>query len=302
MSKKKIAITVIAVLFAVISLAAGVLGFFMGYNSSENERDDNGRGDGDRTTLHSEQEALPPSGDNGTQNGNQGGSQGDAQEGVNNGNQGSVQSGDLAAQLLGKWRDVSGVSGFEFMAGGKVTLTYVDLGFIGINFVGDLNGVYTLEGDKLTISTSVYAGSIPIAYTASVSGDTLTLVSADNGSTFTYTRSEDTDADTGGDTSEPQYGQSTGIVGDWKDGMGMSGFNFKEDGTVSFTYIDLQFLGYEGLSGSYDGRYTVEGDNVTISFSVIYGPTFNLKFTYEISDNTLKLTNEKGNTTTYIRQ
>ena len=306
---KKLVIIIVSVM-AVVALALGGIGFFIGYNSGSfgNKADDDDRNDGDRTTLHSESQA-DPSDNNGTQNdkpnGSQSVNQGTSQSGNQNGNQNGQsgnQNGALASQLIGVWRDGTGTSGFEFKADGRAVLTYIDLGFIGFDTViGDLTGVYTLEGDKLTIDTSFYAGTITIGYTASVSDNTLTLVSTNNGAVFTYVRAEDTDTDVGGDVNELQPGQ-TGIVGNWKDGAGASGFNFKDNGTVSFTYIDLQFIGYDDIAGSYDGTYTVDGDTVTIKFSIVYGVTITLNYTYEVSGSTLKMTDEKGNSTTYIRQ
>lgn len=291
---KKLVIIIVSV-FAVVALAVGGIGFYIGYNSSPfgGETDDGDRSREEATTLHSDNNVIPSGGNN---------SQGSTQTGTQNGTQGGTQSGDLASQLLGKWRDGSDASGYEFKADGRVVLTYIDLGFIGFDVVnGDMTGVYTLEGNKLTIDTSFYAGTITISFTASVSDNTLTLVSTNNGTVFTYARAEDTDTDVGGDVNELQPGQ-TGIVGDWKDGAGASGFNFKDDGTVSFTYIDLQFIGYDNFAGSYDGTYIVDDDTVTIKFSIVYGVTITLNYTYEVSGSTLKMTDDNGNVTTYIRQ
>ena len=293
---KKLVIIIVSVM-AVVALAVGGIGFYMGYNSFGNKADDNDRDDSDRKTLHSGSHA-DPSDSNGAQSDTPDGSQSVNQSGTQNG----TQSGNLATQILGKWRDGSDTSGYEFKADGRVVLTYIDLGFIGFDVVnGDMTGVYTLEGNKLTIDTSFYAGTITISFTASVSDNTLTLVSTNNGTVFTYARAEDTDTDVGGDVNELQPGQ-TGIVGDWKDGAGASGFNFKDDGTVSFTYIDLQFIGYDNFAGSYDGTYIVDDDTVTIKFSIVYGVTITLNYTYEVSGSTLKMTDDNGNVTTYIRQ
>ena len=276
MTNKKIAIIVTV---AVLVLAIGVAGTFIFLSAADKEKDDDRKKD-ESTTLASGGDITAPDGSS----------------------QGGAQDNSIASQLLGKWRDGANMSGYEFKADGRVVLTYIDLGFIGFDVVnGDMTGVYTLEGNKLTIDTSFYAGTITISFTASVSDNTLTLVSTNNGTVFTYARAEDTDTDVGGDVNELQPGQ-TGIVGDWKDGAGASGFNFKDDGTVSFTYIDLQFIGYDNFAGSYDGTYIVDDDTVTIKFSIVYGVTITLNYTYEVSGSTLKMTDNNGNVTTYIRQ
>lgn len=292
---KKLVIIIVSV-FAFVALAVGGIGFYIGYNSSSlgGETDGGDRSREEATTLHSDNNVIPSGGNN---------SQGSTQTGTQNGTQGGTQSGDLASQLLGKWRDGAGMSGFEFKADGRAVLTYIDLGFTGLNiFKGDVDGVYTLDGDRLTVSTSIYVGTISKSFTASVSGNVLTLVSTDDGSTSTYMRSEDTDTDVGADSSEPQpEAEGNGLIGVWSDGAGMSGYEFKEDGTLSFTYINLEGFGYEGFNGSYPGSYSVNGNEIKISYS-IYSATISNTYTYSVNGNVLTLTADDGNVSTYMKK
>ncbi len=372
MTKKKIAIIVTV---AVLVLAIGVAGTFIFLSAADKEKDDDRKKD-ESTTLASGGDITAPDGSS----------------------QGGAQDNSIASQLLGKWRDGANMSGYEFKADGTVVLTYIDLGFTGLDiFKGDVDGVYTLEGDKLTISTSIYSGTISNSYTASVSGNVLTLVSTEDGDVSTYMRSEDTDTDVGADVTEPskpqterpdgtdlagtwssddgdvkyafnsdgtvdfkkngneysgvyiidddkvsiQYtsgdnrvterfeyrisgnilslenidgryvltrngtapsvGSSDELIGKWSDGAGMSGYEFKDGGIVEFTYVNLDKFGIDLPVGTYPAAYTVDGNTITISFSV-YGATISDSYTYEVSGNTLKMTAADGSVSTYIKQ
>lgn len=97
-------------------------------------------------------------------------------------------SGDLVTDILGKWMDSAGMSGFEFMEGGRVSCTYVDLAQFGVPFDGKATGLYTLEGDTLTIKFSIYTATIKKVYRASISGNELSLYDLEEHETSTYAR------------------------------------------------------------------------------------------------------------------
>jgi len=370
MTKKKIAIVVIIAVLVIAIAGAGAVIFLSGADKDKDEDKH------DDSTLVSGEDVT-----NGDSSPN-------------------TQDGTLASQLLGKWRDGANMSGYEFKVGGTVVLTYIDLGFTGLDiFKGDVDGVYTLEGDKLTISTSIYSGTISNSYTASVSGNVLTLVSTEDGYVSTYMRSEDTDVNTGADVTEPSQptvqpeepdgtdlagswvsdngeikyafnsdgtviftrngdefsgvyiidkdkvsvqftsgvdkvtekfeysisgnilslenidgryvltrngttpsvGSSDELIGKWSDGAGMSGYEFKDGGIVEFTYVNLDKFGIDLPVGTYPAAYTVDGNTITISFS-IYGATISDSYTYEVAGNTLKMTAADGSVSTYIKQ
>ncbi len=91
------------------------------------------------------------------------------------------------SELLGKWRDGADMSGYEFLEGGVVKITYVNLTIPVINMPinGTFTGSYTVNGDKLTVSFSVYGNAITDNFTFSVKDNVLSLIDAE-GSNATY--------------------------------------------------------------------------------------------------------------------
>lgn len=99
-----------------------------------------------------------------------------------------AQNGDLSQALLGKWTDSAGMSGYEFLPGGSVNMTYVNLAQFNIPFDGTAKGMYTLEGDTLTVKFSIYAATIKNTYKISIDGNTLSMFNIEEYATSTYTR------------------------------------------------------------------------------------------------------------------
>ena len=91
-------------------------------------------------------------------------------------------------KLLGKWS--SNLSGFEFKDTGIVSITFIDLGSMGINIPvnGTVDGLYTVDGDKVTIKYSIYTGVIEKTYKYSVDKDVLTMTELGTNKTGTYIR------------------------------------------------------------------------------------------------------------------
>ncbi len=91
------------------------------------------------------------------------------------------------SELLGIWRDGADMSGYEFLEGGVVKITYVNLTIPVINMPinGTFTGSYTVNGDKLTVSFSVYGNAITDNFTFSVKDNVLSLINAE-GSNATY--------------------------------------------------------------------------------------------------------------------
>lgn len=89
--------------------------------------------------------------------------------------------------LLGTWRDSADMSGFQFKPGGLCEITYVNLTIpvVNIPINGTFTGAYTVKGNKLTITVSIYGNPIEDEYEYSVSGNTLTLKNTDGGNTIT---------------------------------------------------------------------------------------------------------------------
>lgn len=94
----------------------------------------------------------------------------------------------LETAILGKWTDSSGLSGYEFLEGGKVNWTYANLGQFGVPFDGYATGLYSLEGDTLTVKFSIYTATIKKTYRASVNGNELSMYDLEEHETSTYAR------------------------------------------------------------------------------------------------------------------
>lgn len=97
-------------------------------------------------------------------------------------------TGNLATDILGKWTDSAGMSGYEFLEGGRVNMTYVDLAGFGVPFNGTASGLYTLEGDTLTVKFSIYTATIKKVYRISISHNELSMLDLEEYETSTYAR------------------------------------------------------------------------------------------------------------------
>lgn len=98
------------------------------------------------------------------------------------------EQASLAEALLGKWTDSAGMSGYEFFSDGSVNMTYVNLASFNIPFDGTAKGVYTLEGDVLTVKFSIYSATIQNTYKIKVEGNVLTMFNTQEYATSTYSR------------------------------------------------------------------------------------------------------------------
>lgn len=95
---------------------------------------------------------------------------------------------DLASALLGSWKDSAGMSGYEFLEGGKVNGTFFDLAGFGVPLDGTTPGTYSLEGDTLTIKFSIYTATIKKTYRISISQNELSMYDLEEHETSTYMR------------------------------------------------------------------------------------------------------------------
>lgn len=97
-------------------------------------------------------------------------------------------TGDLAADILGSWKDSAGMSGYEFLEGGKFNWTYVNLEGFGVPFDGQTSGSYSIEDDTLTIKYSIYSATIKKTYRVSISQNELSMYDLEEHETSTYMR------------------------------------------------------------------------------------------------------------------
>lgn len=202
-------------------------------------------------------------------------------------------NGNLANTILGKWNDNANLSGYEFLEGGVVKVTYFNMASINLEDIidGTYTGTYVIDGNKITVSYTIYSKAVVKEYTADVSENLLTLTATD-GSKSVYVREG---------TEEKMENTDNKLLGSWSSNL--SGYEFKDTGVVSITYIDLSSMGINlPISGKVDGVYTVDGDTLNIKFS-IYSAVIEKKYTYSIDGKILTLTDkESGEKGTYIKQ
>lgn len=187
-------------------------------------------------------------------------------------------------EIIGSWVSDNTGKEYHFVSDGSVTVT-ID----GDDFIG----AYVTEGNKVTVQYSHFTGKITEKYTFAVTTNVLTLTD-DGSNTFTYSRKG---------TQSSQSTSGDALLGSWMDSANMSGYEFKEGGVVSVTYVNIQlpFLDVP-VNGTYTGGYEIENDKITIT-CYIYGNAISNTYTYEIKGNSLKLTNvDGGNVSTYIKQ
>lgn len=199
---------------------------------------------------------------------------------------------ELKEAILGKWTDNANLSGYEFLEDGIVKVTYFNMSSLNLEDIidGTYTGTYSLDGNRLTISYTIYSKAITKEYTVEIEDNILTLTSEGDKSVYVRKGSEPvvkTDID-------------SALIGKWSSNL--SGYEFKDNGVVSITYIDLSSMGINiPISGKVDGMYSVEDDNLNIKFS-IYSAVIEKNYTYSVEGKVLTLTDketrEKG---TYIK-
>lgn len=99
-------------------------------------------------------------------------------------------------QLVAKWQDSAGVSGFEFNEDGAVTLTYINvvIPVLEIPFNGTITGAYEtkeVEEDNekkniVTIKFTLFGKSVEFSYEYEVKKSVLTLINPEDGEKTTY--------------------------------------------------------------------------------------------------------------------
>lgn len=204
----------------------------------------------------------------------------------------SSQSTSSQSLLLGAWTDNANFSGYEFFDNGTMKVTYFNMAVINLEDVieGTYTGTYTVDGDKLSISYTIYSKAITKNYTYKVDENTLTLSEGDDEAI--YVRK-------GADTVIENVDRN--LLGKWSSNL--SGFEFKETGVVAITFIDLGSMGINlPINGTVDGVYTINGDEITVKYS-IYTGVIEKTYKYIIEKDTLKLTEKgSGDTGVYIRK
>ena len=106
------------------------------------------------------------------------------------------------------------------------------------------------------------------------------------------------------------------LLGTWLDSTGLHGYEFKEDGKVTFIAFDASKISIVGgivdsllgeNAGNIEGVYSVEkGDDGLMHIKLSYtvgNKTSENEYTYTVTDSSLVMTNmTDGTSTTYIKQ
>ena len=207
---------------------------------------------------------------------------------------------DLSKDILGKWTDSSGMSGYEFFDNGTVNVTYVNLTIpvLNIPINGKATGTYSLNGSSLEINYSIYSGNIHMLFTASIEDNALTLIDLKDHNTYKYMRPSEvtsTAADSTEEVAPPAPSSDNPLVGSWKSSDESIEYIFFDNGTVSIKlHKKASVKEYSGvyIQGENDSliiQYTAGGEKVTESF------------TAEISGLSMNLKNEKGDVTLFSK-
>lgn len=185
--------------------------------------------------------------------------------------------------LLGEWRDNANFSGYEFFDNGTMKVMYFNMASINLENIvdGTFSGTYKVDGDRLEISYTMYSKSNTEKYTFKVENNTLVLKKGTDEAVYVRRGTE----------SLAMENLDPNLLGKWSSNL--SGFEFKENGVVSITYINLESLGINlPISGTVDGVYSISGDELKIKYS-IYTGVIDKTYSYSIEKDTLVLT-EKG--------
>ena len=218
-------------------------------------------------------------------------------------------SEQLSSLIIGKWMDSAGMSGFEFSEDGKVSFTYVNLSSLGVPFDGTArNGIYTIEGNIVTIKFSIYTATIDKEYEASIENDVLTMRDVEEKETSTYTRqaqSGSESASTGSNsttvppttyppvttTAPGTTAQASTLDGKYLSGDRKTEITFNADGTV-----DLKIK-----RDDFSGVYQVTGNKLVLVY-IDDGKSVSEEYDFTLNGNILTLTSSKGESEAYIKQ
>ncbi len=195
-----------------------------------------------------------------------------------------TQGTSVPDELMGSWENKNIGKSYKFSQNGKVTVTVYGKSYEGVYLTEDTTVMiqYTADGKKNTEK-----------YTFAVTKTSLALTDLD-GDTFNFNRMG---------TSIAPSGNSDSLLGVWRDSANLSGYEFKEGEVVSITFVNFKIPVIDvPINGTFTGGYEVKDGVLSLTY-YIYGKKISNSYTFEVSGNTLKLTDtETGNLSTYIKQ
>lgn len=202
-------------------------------------------------------------------------------------------AGADVTDIVGSWINSDGSVKYAFNKDGtaKITLKKAVISALGSDPVsGTYSGVYMTEDDSITLQYTAESKKVTERYTYSVSKNSLSLDS--DGDTTLFVR----------EGTQIAPAEEADLLGIWRDGANMSGYEFKEGGIVDVTYVNFTVPVINmPINGTYTGSYTISDNTITLSYS-IYGNSITDTFTFSIADNVLTFVDEEGDTSTYIKQ
>ena len=212
----------------------------------------------------------------------------------------TVAAPDLRSQLIGKWMDSAGMSGYEFFSDGSVKMTYVNLAAFNIPLDGKADGVFILEGDKLTIKFSIYTATIENKYTVKIDGKTLSMYNLEEHETSTYTRADgDTQSTTGTTvptTSSAPVSGLNGLNGTWVSADGTETYTFTYDGQLTAVLCNAD----KTVCTTNEGIYLYQEDSLVIQYYQ-QNVSVTKSYSWSIISGVLTLTDENGKATMFTR-
>lgn len=184
-------------------------------------------------------------------------------------------------EIVGSWISGDGTVSYSFSKDGTMSFT----------LDGDVfTGVYMAIGDEVTIQYTAGRRKVTEKYTYKISKNSLSL---EDGKDTTILIRRGT-----------QYVPSaeSELLGKWRDGADMSGYEFLEGGVAKITYVNLTIPVINmPINGTFTGSYTVNGDKLTVNFT-IYGNAITDSFTFSVKDNVLSLIDAEGENATYFKK
>ena len=197
--------------------------------------------------------------------------------------------------LTGTWVNSDATVRYVFNDDATVSMTYVgykDKSISNKELNGNYTGLYMVQGNFLTIQFLADGEKITLEYTYTINRNALSLTDKTNDTTL-FVR-----AGTGANT----YSTVEDLRGSWKDSTGTNGYNFMEGGIVKLTLVNFTVPVINmPINGTYDGTYQVDGDQLTIRYSV-FGNAITDVYRFSVEGNTLTLTNEEnGKISSYLR-
>ena len=184
-------------------------------------------------------------------------------------------------ELIGSWESYDG-SVYSFDYDGNFKLKKNGKSF---------SGIYLTDNGKITVQYADGSNKVTEKYTYSVTKNSLTL---DKNGDEIYLVREGT-----GNV----VASEDDLLGVWRDGTDMSGFEFKPDGICEITYMDFTVPVVNiPINGTYTGSYEVNGNRLTVSAN-IYGSRINDVYEFSVSGNVLNMKNiETGSEYTYMKK